>query len=360
MERCPMTEPIAYDSNYTDSGPVVLPSPVRRLITDIQARTELKAARVAAGQAPADEFERQFKVILDGLRALPADRVAAVTATLTRPLQLQRTSRRYQTFAQVDPMRPGALGAVDLAAVHRPRLAGLAETWVHIPSRVDGLADLADEAVTPQATYSGLNFYLRKVKCLKETPWDWGSDSDEIYLGASFIDETGDVSSAAPFEVSDDFDTGEVVDYGYPGKHLQFFNITEAGNKFPKYYTAMINMMEEDFGNVSGWFNSIYSKIQAEVSQELQKLGYQVGQLIGLGQLGSLIGQLFAEVFKALLSWLASLFDNNNLGTIKTIAAVNNYSGNWSGAGSPVWSGWQDFTGDGAHYRLWYMWELVK
>ena len=64
-------------------------------------------------------------------------------------------------------------------------------------------------------------------------------------MGGNFVDETGEASYSWLLQ-SKDFDPGESVDWVFPGRRMQTFNLAEGGNKFPKIYTATLTMVEED------------------------------------------------------------------------------------------------------------------
>lgn len=85
-----------------------------------------------------------------------------------------------------------------------------------------------------QQTVSKLELRIHKVKCLDETDGFWGSEAgdDEIWLGGTTVDESGDAEKVEPFPVRDDFDDGEEHIYSPP---IQFasFDLTE-GTEFPK------------------------------------------------------------------------------------------------------------------------------
>jgi hypothetical protein len=346
------------NNNYTTSEPTVLPSRIRRAIDDFQAGMVLKAARVAEGMAPADQIEMQFKAILDLTRVQFPQKVSIVQMNMAQPSALYRTDPRYATFAHVDLRQAGAVDAVDLIAKHRPTVADFGTTWVHIPPAVDGLArmDLLQSPMVIQSGYKGLKFYISKVKCVEETN-EWGDD--EIYLGGNFIDETGDASYSW-FRVSKDFDTNEVVDYGFPGKELQYFNLTEAGNIFPKIYTVALTMVEEDVGNMSGWFKDLFEQVKAKLKAFLVGLGIAAGSLLGLGAVGALVGAVFGAIFDWLLGWLVGLLENNFMGTRVLQATVNSYTGNWVSGGGPIFAWSKAYKAAGGHYHVWYAWELVK
>lgn len=346
------------NNNFVSSAPTILPSRVTRFINDFTARVELQAARMATGAEPTNEVERQFQTILQEARVHSPIKFDAFKRNMAKPLGAFKNTRRFEAFAHLDVNELREVEAVDLVARHKATMSPFATEWRNIPAMVDGLVDVdrLRGMLVPQAGYAGLKFNVSKVQCIEETD-EWGSD--EIYLGGNFIDETGDVSSSY-FSVSNDFDTGEVRNYGFPGKQIQYFNILEAGNKFPKIYTTALTMVEEDWGNMSGWFKDLFNKIKDKVSDLLKKLGYAVGQLIGLGEIGQLIGEIFAAIFKWLVGWIVSLFENDPMGTFTTRVTLNSYTGNWISTGGPILTGSHLYSAHGGRYRVTYAWELVK
>jgi hypothetical protein len=357
----PMTDPtpeFVSNNNFVSSAETVLPSRINRFLEDFQAGIQLHAARVAAGHAPFGELEEQFHAILEAAREASPERFEGVRQRMARPLQLQRIDRRYSAFANVEVDQPGALDEIDVAERHRAHVAPFATNWVYIPPVVDGLLDAAAvrDRLIPQAGFTGLKFFLQKVKCVEETS-GWGSD--EIYMSANFVDETGDTSYHW-WRVSDDFDTGEIKNYGFPGKELQYFNISEGGSKFPKFYTAFLSMVEEDWGHMSEWFKDLYGKIKTALQEKLKQLGYKLGQAIGLGEIGQLIGTVFGKLVDWLLDWIVQMFKNDYMGTFSSTVRLNNYTGSWAAVNDPYFNWSRKFVKHGGHYHVWYGWQLVK
>jgi hypothetical protein len=342
------------NNNYSYSEPEILPSRVKRMMEDFTAQIELKAARVAGGMSPADEIEQVFQQALETAKAANPQRAEEAQRRMARPLTLVKQEPRFARFADVDLQTPGAVDKINVGKAHRAAGSYFNERWVHIPPKVDGV--LETDLVVPQAGYTGLKFYITKVKCVEETD---GFGSDEIYLGVNCVDETGDTSYKYA-KVSDDFDTGEVVDYGFPGKEFQYFNLKEGGDKFPKIYTVGVAMVEEDVGNMSGWFKDLHEKIHAAIKQMLKEAGYALGELIGLGDLGALIGSIVAGIIKWLADWLFAIFSNDYMGTFMTKAVINSYTGNWTATGTRFFSWSKKHIAHGGHYHTWYTWELVK
>jgi hypothetical protein len=241
--------------------------------------------------------------------------------------------------------------------LHRASLSQLLTNWRLIPPAVDGhvTEKMLPDLVMPQAAHSKLKFRINKVRCVEDTT---GFGSDEIFVGANFIDETGDTSYYY-FKVSDDFDDGELVDYGFPGKEIQVFNLKEGGDKFPKLYVATVSMIEQDWGKVSSWFQDLADKINASIKKSLKAAGIALGSLIGLGELGGLLGSIAGTIHDWLVGWIVGLFENDYMGSFTTKSVINSYTGNWSSTGT-VYREWsKKFVAHGGHYHLWYTWELA-
>ncbi len=345
------------NNNYSSSEEQRLPSSVQEAIEDFVAGFELKAARVAAGLPPTDDLEQDIQdMIKDAKKETPA-RAEEIQRGMVKPLQEYRSSSRYRAYASIDVHQPGAVERVDLATRHRQKVSSVVDKWVHIPTVVDGLSVSAEDALLPQAGYREIHFFLSQVKCVKDTKFEFGRD--EIYCGASFVDETGDFSIFDPFKVGS-FRKGKTVDYDHPGKFLQRFNIREAGNKFPKVYSSMLTLVETDSGSISKWFSRLFKKLKQRVRDFLEGLGVKVGQLIGLGPASGLLGSIFGKIFDQIWEWLRKLFGHDPLGTKTVQLTINNYSGNWIATGTDTTTGWKKFTGARGDYRVQWRAKLVK
>lgn len=345
------------NNNYTSSEEQRLPSSIQDAIEDFLAGFELKAARIAAGMAPADDLEEDIQEMIKDAKQETPTRSEEIQRSLVKPLQVYRSESRYRAYASVDVHQPGAVERVDLVTKHRAKVSSVIDNWVHIPTVVDGLSVAEDDNLLPQAGYRAILFSLLQVKCVKDTKFEFGSD--EVYCGASFVDETGDFSTFDPFRVGS-FRKGKTVDYDHPGKLLQRFNIREAGNKFPKVYTSMLTLVEKDSGSISKWFGRLFKKLKLRIKEFLAGLGVKVGQLIGLGPASGLLGSIFGKIFDRLVKWVRELFGNDLLGTRSVQLTINNYNGNWISTGTNTTSGWKKFTGARGDYRVQWRAQLVK
>lgn len=346
------------NNNYSSSVPTVMPSRVQRAIEDFLAGIELKTARVASGITPSDDLEEDLQDMIAEAQALNPRQSAEIRQTLAAPLRTYKSDPRYRTFAGIDVDRAGELERLDLAAKHRSQVASVVTNWVHIPTVVDGLSVAADD-FAPQGGYTKLNFYLSKVKCVKETRFP-EFRSDEISCAASFVDETGDFTTHDPFNVSSDFDRGETKSYGFPGERLQWFNLQEAGHKFPKIYTCSLTLIERDWGSVSKWFKKFFAKLNKRLKDYLNQLGIKLGERLGLGPASSLIGTIFNKVWDFIVKFFKQLFGHDHLGTQTVQFTINGYGGNWSSTGNHTTSGWLKFTGQKSDYRVEWRAQLAQ
>ncbi|MBS1809601.1 MAG: hypothetical protein JST84_15685 [Acidobacteria bacterium] len=333
-------------------GPI--PTNVLKALRDHLTKIRLSAARVGADlqQAPNDRFEQLFKELINVISQAKPEKVAQLKAKMKQPLLIYKQHPAYRSFADLDLQNPTALQKMDINKIYSPLLVGFRQNYVHIASPRDY------DHLTPQTEHKGLKFWLHQVKCFDETGSGWGEwGEDEIYMGAVATDENGESSSGGLFHVMD-FDDGDRKVYN-PPKQLQYFNIHEGGNTFPKVYTMTLALVEHDWGNLPEWFNKLLDEVKGYVSKCLASL---VGVAIGsaLGPLGALIGAAIGYAVGAVIGWIKDWLGDENLGTASFQATINSYSGNWIATGttlSPIRT--RDYTGDDSLYRVFCQWELI-
>ena len=105
-----------------------------------------------------------------------------------------------------------------------------------------------------------LELRIHKVRCDDETNGFLGSEagSDEIDLGGTTVDESGDTHKVSPFRVASFGDDGDQKVFS-PPRRFTFFNLTE-GTAFPKGYVATLVLAEID----SGGFNDFLRQADGE------------------------------------------------------------------------------------------------
>ena len=350
-------------NNFLTNVEPRIPTRIKRAMSDLIASFELKAARVASGRPAADGVEAAFSELLEVVKKSQPFKYERLKQNMERPLARYRHTKRFATFRDLDMDRDDALLGVDLVKIHKPIVQPVAASWVDIASHVGGLEDLGGsrtiDRFLPQTEHQGLKFYLHKVKCFDETGSGWGEwGEDEIYCGAVAVDENGQTSSGGLFKVGD-FDDGDVRNYGYPGKQLQYFNIHEGGDTFPKIYTLAVSLVEHDFGDLPDWFNKFFNAVKDKVAEYLAGLiGAAVGSYLGpLGALvGAVIGWAVGKLFGLIKSWL----EDEVLGYASIRATINGYTGNWVGSGSAMSNLYtRDYRGDSSHYRIYWRCQLV-
>ncbi|MDT3435994.1 hypothetical protein [Haloarcula sp. 1CSR25-25] len=199
--------------------------------------------------------------------------------------------------------------------------------------------------------FNGVSFMLDKVYCVDETGWDW-SGSDEISLGGITVDEDGEVGQIGPFSVSNDFDTGEWRNYS-PDRRVNYFNVREGGEKWPKVYTAHIVMVERDWGDFPQWLQTLYNKATEKIEEYIETY------------VSSLTGPVIARWVKAVANW----FFDKALTWIRGIwedDVIDNHTFQLTHAGPQASFGGsanssttiRNYYGGGGKYRTWTYWNF--
>jgi hypothetical protein len=354
-------------NNFLVNEDVRLPTKIKRALGDLFAQIELQAARVADGKSSGDKIDRLFEELITLVERKRPDKLDNFKKYMVRPLDTYKYEKRFEAFSKLNLKRPSVSPQqVDLVERHKAALSPFLTEWRDIapmvPNVINSETIRAFHTLIPQTEYMGLRFYLSSVKCFDETHgcrwWDpeWGED--EIYCGAVAVDENGETSSAGLFKVGD-FDDGDVKNYAYPGKILQYFNIHEGGDTFPKIYTIPVALVEHDWGDLPEWFNKFLDVVKDKVTQLLSAaIGAAVGSALGpLGSLiGAAIGWAVGWAINTIKSWLA----DEVIGTKTIRATINSYSGNWIGSGTSMSNTYtRDYWGECSHYRIYWRAELV-
>ena len=141
---------------------------------------------------------------------------------------------------------------------------------------------MVPNAATPPAAaaqrLTKLELRIHKVRCDDETNGFLGSEagSDEIDLGGTTVDESGDTHKVSPFRVASFGSDGDQKVFS-PPRRFTFFNLTE-GTDFPKGYVATLVLAEID----SGGFNDFLKKLMEKVRERvIAYLTAAIGGAIG-------------------------------------------------------------------------------
>jgi hypothetical protein len=340
------------DQVIVRTGPPQVEPEIAELVKPIIAKWELAALRVAAAHSQPAKFK------------LPAgantpEGILAARFKLLPAARKQRSGQRAQELlAQRNRKRPlGGLLNLDLA------VAQSVDTLVKAPVpklSAEAAAEIAGRHFLQLGflpsfglpfPFKHLNFNLVRVRCIDETNGLFGSEAgdDEIELGGTCVDETGDTTKIAPFKVGD-FSDGDVKTYS-PPKRLQTFNVGE-GTEYPKSYFVNLVLNEADQGNFSETMEKVFKKVQDEVSARLAAAlggavgssGGPVGVIIGMA-VGYAVGKVFNLILRA---WEDDPFKPVTIQVVIPSADAK----------LPARSDFVAFTGPG-EYHLRYSWTLT-
>ncbi|MFC6092309.1 hypothetical protein [Saccharothrix lopnurensis] len=362
-----------------DFPSVPLPDPTR---TDPEVLAVVNAA--------ADALEYSTAVVAaDPTREYPEGTVEAGlrAGLLTVPAEVRREitrSAQAMVNADVDARVAefGQYGRNDWATHARLGFAGVfqAETLrvdrAALTARLSGQADqlategrAAEQQVHEEARRLGVDpstiervkalaLDITSVKCLGETD-DW-SPSDEISMGGLTIGSDGVTTKISPFNVHDDFDTGEIITYGNGGKRFSTLNMSQAG-VWPRYYGHSVFLAERDgFGGFSKALTNAWEQVKGYVQTAIEKLVQGVlSPYLGAAIAGA-IGKVVAWLVKTFIGWLVKLFQddlfapqhvNVKLPSNAKFMYENPIYLGWDDSRSPTMSGWYKGHG-GGHYRV--------
>lgn len=339
--------------NFLSNQEPRVPTKLNKIVDQLVAKMELHAARAADGQIDG-EAEEMFAELGKIVSAKNPIKGKALMKRLKIPLSTFKTEKRFQAFKNLNLRNASALNKFELGKSDSRLLKSLAKRWVIIPPEVPGAGIPFERNFTPQAANKRLKFYLRSVKCIDETHSGWGEwGSDEIVLGGSAIDETGDVSRISHFKAGD-FDDGDIRRYSGKGKLLQGFNLREGGATYPKVYTLALAMIEDDLGgSLTKWFNRFLDYVDKHVGSAIGNALKTVGIPTVIADL---VGAIASKAVKAVLNWIKGALGDDNLGVRTLRATINGSSGNWVSTGSKVSQYINtSFRGSDYHYKVkWY------
>ncbi|MEN8653348.1 ATP-binding protein [Streptomyces sp. 21So2-11] len=311
-----------------------------------RSRGTLEAARGDAAAA-----ERAFKKALHH-----ADRGQALFERALLHLAygqfLRRAGKRARAGEQLRAARAILLrldAQPDLVRCARELAACGLEVGEHRPRKLPpgtALAEETEAAVSALPELGKLEFRIHRVKCLDSTS---EIGKDEIYLGGTCVDESGDTKKISQFKVRS-FDTGNEQVYS-PPRQFTFFNLRE-GTNYPKSYFVTLVLAEVDWGGFANFLNDLLDKVKAKVIAALTAAigisGGAIGIIIGTA-VGYVVGQVF-EYLKKL--WGDEIFKPVTLSTI-----VPSLTSRWAGKqDSPERT--VTYSGYGGKYQVVYDWRM--
>jgi hypothetical protein len=212
------------------------------------------------------------------------------------------------------------------------------------------------EVSAVQATTNKLEFRVHKVICVDETNGFLGSEAgnDEIALGCTTVDETGDVQKTSPFTVGNNFDDKEQKVFS-PPRRLHWFNLQE-GNKFPKSYFVTMILAEKDMGDLGDYVIELMNKVKPKVKAEITKAGIaatESGPIVSL-----IIAAAVNYVVDKLFQYLANLIGDDVFKPVTASISIQSLTQRFTGGRTDCPDGVATFRGHGGEYKIIYDWRL--
>ncbi|BCS33775.1 hypothetical protein TBR22_A30020 [Luteitalea sp. TBR-22] len=220
---------------------------------------------------------------------------------------------------------------------------------LHVPT------DLLHVGLVPQQSLHHLEMRIHKVRCVDECNPEWAGD-DEIALGGSDTDETGDTRKLSEFRVGNSFDDGDEKVYS-PPKVFTSFNMLE-GSEWPKSYFVTMVLAEKDMGGLGDFLNKLVDAVKGHL---LEALTTAVGGAIGsaLGPLGAIIGAALGWVVGRIFEWLKSWWSDDVFPPQTVSVTLDSLASRWSGGATDSPQYVARFAAHGGTYDVTYDWRLA-
>lgn len=284
-----------------------------------------------------------------------------------QPAQKQVATTRVMQLVKA-PKATRAQYFGDLATVDLKQAKPVNEMTLAVPlpaamkfnrAHLDGLRlhrDLARPVgLTPQQVTDKLELRIHKVRCVDETNPEWLGD-DEIALGGTSVDETGDSKKISEFTVRNDFDDGEQKVYS-PPKRFTMFSLREGGESWPKSYFVTLVLAEKDMGGLADFLNRLLDAVKSHV---ISALGAAIGGVIGSvgGPLAAVIGAAVGWIVGQIFEWLKSWWSDDVFPPKTVSVSISSLSARFAGGATDSTNNVVRFSAHGGTYDLTYDWRV--
>ncbi|MBC9712098.1 hypothetical protein H9Y04_05885 [Streptomyces sp. TRM66268-LWL] len=309
------------------------------------AKYPLPTAKSAVEQL----FAARFKSLPEGQRKKAADKAAA-------ELKSPKRAGRLGDLAKVDLRSPASVEAQVRALPFPDKLKFPADELRKMPgtSLTEAAEEVQAEAVAQAvAQLKLLELRIHSVKCLDETS---EIGKDEIHLGGTSIDESGDTKKISSFKVRS-FNTGDVQTYT-PPKRFTFFSLTESTVTFPKSYFVTLVLAEVDWGGLADFLNGLLDKVKSKVTAAVAAA---IGGAIGSpgGPVGIAIGIAVGYAVTQIFDFLKGLWGDEVFKPITVSTVIPSLTSRWAGQDNSSDRS-VEFAGHGGRYRLTYDWRMYN
>ncbi len=215
---------------------------------------------------------------------------------------------------------------------------------------------LSSDRVVMPYPYDYVSLKLEKVKCIIDCD-GWGAD--EILIGGLIINESGKMFVLDSFKVGDFEEIGDERRYS-PPKQLTKFKLRQGADVWPKFYTVMVAMAEEDIAGFHEFLVILYIYLRDYVSEQFVDLvasnvGGAMTQLLAIFNI--IIANIVAAILLLVFGWLFELWKDDWIG-IQSLACYQ--STPYSDFGGSANSGTlqEMYTGDGGKYSVDFNWQF--
>jgi len=329
---------------------------LRKVFARVARELKLSIEKVAAHHANPNAFplppdpNSAERILAARFSALPQsfqDRAGAVTLErLNVPVAARQ--RRFGDLAAVNLKSGVAIGAQVRDLPQPADLKFTQEQWAAIVGPI--------LTATTRPSLTKLELRLHKVRCVDETGGWFGEKvgNDEIDLGGTAVDETGDTHTITKFRVGSNFDDGEQVVYA-PPRQFTLFDLSE-GTAYPKSYFVTLVLAEADMGGLSDFLNNLLAKVREKVTAALiaafgglGSSGGPVGAIIGAG-VGYVVGKVF--------DWLARVWSDDIFKPVTASVNIASLNAQWPGGRTDSPEVIATFSGHDGKYEVTYDWRM--
>ncbi|MFO1434365.1 MAG: hypothetical protein U1F76_30505 [Candidatus Competibacteraceae bacterium] len=343
-------------SDFTDLADRKVREVAKRVLHTVLIASEKAVASQAEPSAypmPTDPKGLE-KIFLDRFNSLDADKRQAATIRVMRLVKAPAAERKryFDDLSAVDLRSPHPVVEQVKALPFPQRLKFPLTHLQNLPLH----GGILSAGLVPMQTTNKLEFRIHKVRCIDETNPEWFGD-DEIALGGTTVDESGDTNKVSEFTVRNDFDDGEQQVYS-PPKQFTWFNLRE-GTKWPKSYFVTLVLAEKDMGGLADYLNNLLDAVKGYV---IEALTAALGAAIGAsgGPVGAIIGGVVGWVVAKAIEWLKEWWGDDIFEPRTVSVSIPSRAHRWPGGRTDSLERVVRFMGYGGTYDVTYDWRLFS
>lgn len=330
---------------------------IRQLAVRIVRELELTAEKVACNHADpkrwplATDGGSTEAILASRFRTLP-DSIKQSAATKAMARVTAAPAVRVSRFADLANVNLTITRAIDAQVRDLPF-----PTDLKLPANFLQTVTAPPPPPPAAPALNRLEFRIHSVKCLDETDGFLGSEagSDEISLGGTIVDETGDTEKVSVFKVGSFGKDGTIKDFT-PPRSFAVFDLTE-GPSFPKSYFVTMVLAEVDMGGLSDFVNQLLNKIKEKV---ISALASAIGAAIGApaGGVGAIIGAAVGFVVGEVFRIFKSVWEDDIFAPVTTQVTIPTLSHRFAGGATDSAEDVATFSGHGGKYQISFDWRV--